>query len=129
MVRDPQLNYVIPIYDSMTQFVVPAITTAGKIGKVHVATFNGTPFVLKYMQEGDIVKMVVGESLEWIGYAFMDSDARLLSGMGLDEIWDAKIPLRVFTKDNVDEAGNPPTVSTGYGDAYIDGFKELWGVS
>jgi len=128
IVRDPELDYVIPIYDSMTQFVVPAITAAGKIGDVHVATFNGTPFVLKYMQEGDIVRMVVGESLDWIGYAFMDSDARLLAGMGLDEVFDAKIPLRVFTKDNVDEAGSPPAVSTGYGDSYIEGYTTLWGL-
>lgn len=129
MVRDPKLNYVIPIYDSMTQFVVPAITTAGKTNKVHVATFNGTPFVLKYMQEGDIVRMVVGESLDWIGYAFMDTDARLLADMSLPEIFDAKIPLRIFTKDNVDEAGSPPAVSTGYGDSYISGYKKLWGLS
>jgi ribose transport system substrate-binding protein len=129
MVRDPKLNYVIPIYDSMTQFVVPAITTAGKTDQVHVATFNGTPFVLKYMQEGDVVRMVVGESLDWIGYAFMDTDARLLAGMGLPEIFDAKIPLRIFTKDNVDDAGSPPAVSTGYGDSYISGYKTLWGLS
>ncbi|MDT7785623.1 MAG: ribose transport system substrate-binding protein [Pseudonocardiales bacterium] len=129
MVRDPKLNYVVPIYDSMTQFVVPAITTAAKTDKVHVATFNGTPFVLKYMQEGDIVRMVVGESLDWIGYAFMDTDARLLAGLGLPEIFDAKIPLRIFTKDNVDEAGSPPAVSTGYGDSYISGYKQLWGLS
>jgi ribose transport system substrate-binding protein len=129
MVRDPQLNYVIPIYDSMTQFVVPAITTAGKTDKVHVATFNGTPFVLKYMQEGDVVRMVVGESLDLIGYAFLDTDARLLAAMGLPEIFDAKIPLRIFTKDNVDEAGSPPAVSTGYGESYISGYETLWGLS
>jgi ribose transport system substrate-binding protein len=128
MVRDPKLNYVIPIYDSMTQFVVPAITAAGKIGKVHVATFNGTPFVLKYMQDGDIVRMVIGESLHWIGYAFMDTDARLLAGMGLAEIFDAKTPLRIFTKENVSQAGNPPQLSTGYGTSYVDGYKKLWGV-
>jgi ribose transport system substrate-binding protein len=128
MVRDPNLNYVIPIYDSMTQFVVPAITAAGKVGKVYVATFNGTPFVLKYMQDGDIVRMDIGESLHWIGYAFMDTDARLLSGLGLPKIFDAKTPLRIFTKDNVSQAGNPPQLSTGYGTSYADGYRKLWGL-
>jgi ribose transport system substrate-binding protein len=129
MVRDPKLNYVIPIYDSMTQFVVPAITAANKVGKVFVATFNGTPFVLKYIQEGDIVRMDIGESLHWIGYAFMDTDARLLAGEKLPEIFDAKTPLRIFTKDNVAEAGSPPAISTGYGNSYLTGYKTLWGLS
>ncbi len=129
MVRDPKLNYVIPIYDSMTQFVVPAITSAGKIGKVFVATFNGTPFVLKYIQDGDIVKMDIGESLHWIGYAFMDTDARLLAGEKLPEIFNAKTPLRIFTKDNIDQAGSPPALSTGYGNSYVTGYKKLWGLS
>lgn len=129
LVRDPNLNYVIPIYDSMTQFVVPAITAAGKDGSVFVATFDGTPFVLKYMQDGNIVRMDLGEDLQWIGYAFIDADARLLAGLKLPQIFDAKTPLRVFTKDNVALAGSPPQISAGYGSAYLDGYKKLWGLS
>jgi ribose transport system substrate-binding protein len=128
LVRDPSLNYVIPIYDSMTQFVVPAITAAGKDGSVFVSTFDGTPFVLKDMQNGDIVRMDLGEDLQWIGYAFIDSDARLLAGLGLPQIFDAKTPLRVFTKNNVAQAGSPPQLSTGYGSSYLAGYKKLWGL-
>lgn len=129
MVRDPKLNYVIPIYDSMSQFVVPAITAANKIGKVHVATFNGTPFVLKYIQDGDIVRMDIGENLDWIGYAFLDTDLRLLAGNTLPAVFDAKTPLRIFTKQNVGEAGTPPSQTSGYGNSYVTEYKKLWGVS
>lgn len=129
MIRDPKLNYVIPIYDSMSQFVVPAITAANKVGKVYVATFNGTPFVLKYIQSGNVVRMDIGENLDWIGYAFLDSDLRLLSGQQLPEIFNEHTPLRIFTKQNVDEAGTPPTQTAGYGNAYITGFEKLWGLS
>lgn len=128
MVRDPGINYVVPIYDSMSQFVVPAITAANKVGQVHVATFNGTPFVLQYLQEGDIVRMVVGESLRWVGWAFLDSDLRLLAGEQLPSVYDEKIPLRIFTKDNVNETGTPPDLTKGYGDEYVAGYKKLWGL-
>ena len=37
-----------------------------------------------------------------------------------------KIPLLIFDKENADTAGKPPKVSTGYGDAYIDGYRQLW---
>ena len=65
---NPEINVVIPIYDSMSQFVVPAIRLAGKTGQVKVGTFNGTPFVLDYIQSGE-VDMDIGESLDWIAYA------------------------------------------------------------
>jgi ribose transport system substrate-binding protein len=129
LVRDPKLNYVVPIYDSMSQFVVPAITAGGKIGTVHVATFDGTPFVLKYIQDGDIVRMDIGENLDWIGYAFLDSDLRLLSGQQLPTIFNAKTPLRIFTKSNVNETGTPPSWTGGYGNTYASSYKKLWGVS
>ena len=51
MQANPEINVVIPIYNSMSQFVVPAIRLAGKTGQVKVGTFNGTPFVLDYIQQ------------------------------------------------------------------------------
>ena len=43
LVADPQIGFVIPIYDSMAQFVVPAIVAAGMSGRVTVGAFNGRP--------------------------------------------------------------------------------------
>ncbi|MHB8614147.1 MAG: sugar ABC transporter substrate-binding protein [Candidatus Dormibacteraceae bacterium] len=127
--RDPNINYIIPIYDSMSQFVVPAITAAGKTGKVHISTYNGTPFVLAYMQSGDVVSMNAGENLDWLGWAYVDAAARVLSGGSVPMTLDEHTPLRIFTKANVNDAGTPPQVSTGYGDAYVSGYKALWGIS
>ena len=50
LLADPSINYIIPIYDSMSQFVVPAITITGAGDRVKIATFNGTPFVLGLIQ-------------------------------------------------------------------------------
>ncbi len=127
--RDPNINYIIPIYDSMSQFVVPGITAAGKTGKVHISTYNGTPFVLGYMQTGDIVSMNAGENLDWLGWAYVDAAARVLSGGSVPMTLDEHTPLRIFTKANVHDAGVPPVISTGYGDAYVSGYKALWGIT
>ena len=59
----PEVNVLIPIYDLMSQFVVPALRLTSKTGAVKVGTFNGTPFVLDYIQQGT-VDMDIGESLD-----------------------------------------------------------------
>jgi ribose transport system substrate-binding protein len=45
---------------------------------------------------------------------------------GLPTVKDPKIPLLIFDKSNADTAGKPPQVNTGYGDAYIEGYRKLW---
>jgi ribose transport system substrate-binding protein len=124
LVKDPSINYVIPLYDAMAPFAATAITASGKTGQVGVATLNGTPAVLKLIQDGDIVRMDVGESLDWIGWANMDQAMRILTGN--DPVENENTALRVFSKDNVDEAGTPPAVDKGYGDAYVEGYTKLW---
>lgn len=123
---DPGINYILPVYDSQSQFVVPAITAAGRTGKVFIATYDGTPFVLKMMQDGNTVKMDVGEDLNWISYAVMDQDMRVAAGMKPSP--NENTPMMIFTKNNVNTAGVPPRNSTGYGSSYIAGYKKLWGL-
>jgi ribose transport system substrate-binding protein len=127
LTADPGINYVIPIYDSMSQFAAPAITAAGRVGKVHIATFNGTPFVMKMLQTGNIVDFEVGENLDWIGYGNMDQNMRILAG--LKPVKTEHLALRAFTKDNINQAGTPPRVNVGYGTAYLKGYNRLWGLS
>lgn len=122
---NPEINVVIPIYDSMSQFVVPAIRLAGKTGAVKVATFNGTPFVLDYIQSGE-VDMDIGESLDWIAYATVDGHLRDVCGLPTPTALN--VPFYIFDKSNAAEAGTPAQFDTGYGDAYKSGFHKLWGI-
>jgi ribose transport system substrate-binding protein len=126
LVAEPGLDYIVPIYDSMSQYVVPAILAAGATERVKIATFNGTPFVLGMLQEDDIVQMDVGENLAWVGWATMDQAFRLIAGE--DPARSEHTPLRVFDDGNVDEAGTPPRLDTGYGSAFVSGYKRVWGV-
>ena len=54
LVKDPGINYILPIYDSMSGFVVPGVRIAGKSNSVKLATFNGTPFVIDMIQQGQV---------------------------------------------------------------------------
>jgi ribose transport system substrate-binding protein len=127
LVRDPEIDWVIPIYDSMSQFAVPAIKASGAAERVRIATFNGTPFVLGMLQEEDLVDMDVGENLAWVGWASMDQAFRLIAGERPVE--SEHTPLRVFDDGNVDDAGRPPRFDEGYGRAFVEGYRRLWGVT
>jgi len=128
LVQDPKINYVLPLYDSMSIGAQAGVMAAGK--KTPIASYNGTPAVLKLIQDGDIVQMDAGENVNWIAYATMDQALRLLSGEPPvpDSDNNQRLPLRVFDDNNIDEAGSPPVAGKGYGDAYVDGYRKLWGL-
>ena len=119
VIADPSINYILPIYDGMNQFVVPALTITGATDRVKIATFNGTPFVLDMIQNGQ-VEMDVGENLDWIAYGMLDAQMRLICN--LDPVTDPKIPLLIFDVNNAATAGSPAEASKGYGDAYLAGY-------
>ena len=126
LVRDPNINYVLPMYDAMAPFAAAAVVAGGATGSVKIGSFNGTPSVLKMIQDGSPVAMDAGENPEWLAYANMDQALRMLAGE--EPVKTENTPIRIFTKDNVDDAGTPPELGKGYGDAYKSGYEALWGL-
>jgi ribose transport system substrate-binding protein len=125
---NPDLNYVFPLYDAMSQFVVPGIQLGGGIARVKVASFNGTPGILRMIQTGHTVEMIVGENETHLGYAAMDQAMRLVTGIAPIADGDYGIPLRVFDDANVDQTGVPPAYGVGYGGQWRNGFLKAWGL-
>ena len=64
------------------------------------------------------------ENLDWIGHAIMDAEMRILCG--LEPVKDPKIPFYIFDAANAANAGKPPQLSTGYGNAYQAGYAKQW---
>jgi ribose transport system substrate-binding protein len=126
LVADPEIDYVLPVFDTMSIWTVQAITQAGRQDRVRIATYNGTPSILKLMGESDLIEMNVGQSNDWMAYVTVDQLMRTLGGLPTNE--DATWPLYIWTKDNLAEAGDPPSDSEGYGEEYQAGFRELWGL-
>lgn len=125
LLKDSKINYVIPIFDSMSQFVVPAIRAAGAVKRTGIVSYNGTPFVLDDLRNGQAVKMDVGEDINWIGWANIDQAMRIMSHMPAGK---ERTGIRIFDKTNVAQAGNPAAIGKGYGSAYQQTFKKLWGL-
>jgi ribose transport system substrate-binding protein len=123
--RNPNVNYVLPIYDAMTSFVSAALRISGKAGKIQQASFNGTPFVLEAVKKGD-VQMDIGENEDWIARAMLDADMRAAAGLKVPKNHYRGAPLYIFTKKNVAKAGTPPHPAKGYGNTYGPGFDKLW---
>ncbi|HEX5325798.1 MAG TPA: substrate-binding domain-containing protein, partial [Acetobacteraceae bacterium] len=126
ILADHALNYVIPIYDGMAQFTVPAIIATGASSRVKVATFNATPAVLDMIRTGDVVTFEVGEDTTWLAGAILDQDMRILLGKPLIQNYVAGV--RIFTKANVAAAGVPAKFGQGYGEGALRGYQALWGV-
>lgn len=127
LVRDPKIKYVIALYDSAeAPSVVAAIKSAGKSDQVKVVTFNGTPGILKLVKQGD-VEMDVSENLTWDAYAITDQLMRLIAGK--PPVKDPKLPLRVYDQSNIAEAGTNPETAEGFGNAFVTGYRKLWGLS
>ncbi len=128
LTTNPDIKWVLPIYDSMSIGASAGVRAAGKTGQVKIASYNGTPDILKLIQDGDIVAADMGENINWLGWANMDQAFRILADGPIIEDGNEETPLRVFDDENVDETGVPPTPNEGYGDAYIDGYEQLWGI-
>jgi ribose transport system substrate-binding protein len=125
LTADPGINYVIALYDSAeVPFAAAGIQAAGRADSVRISTFNGTPEILKMVEDGDLVSMNVGENLHWIAYAILDQSMRIMGG--LDPVENARVPVRVFDDSNIAETGADFT--GGFGEEYVSGYEQLWGI-
>lgn len=122
----PGINYILPVFDSMAEFIAPAITASGKTGQVHIASFNGTPAILNMIRTGNIVTMDVGENTDDVAAAGLDQLMRVMLKVSPGK---EKINVRVLDKSNVAQAGVPAQNGKGYGDAFLQGYAKTWGVS
>ncbi len=119
---NPDIKYVYVLYDAMVAGAVPAVETLGRTD-VKIGSYNGSPFALDFIAQGNTVAFNVGEDTPGIGYAAMDQAFRLM--LGKPTIL-TRTPIRIWDDTNVAEAGTPAQAGVGYGDAYVAGYKALW---
>jgi ribose transport system substrate-binding protein len=118
LTSDPSINYVLPIYDSMMQFVGPAISAAGRINSVKVVSADGTPFVVQGLAKGQPpnLEMDVAENPERTGYAVMDQVFRILTKT-------KPTPNSAVVVQNLTKA----TAANAFSDtSWKQGFTKLW---
>ncbi len=125
LIANPKINFILPVYDSMTQFVIPALRITNRMGAVKIASADGTPFVIDMVRNGQIAADV-GSSLGWLGYAGLDAAMREMCGLPM--VHRLNTPFFVFDQSNAATAGVPANYNDGYGNSHIAGFRKLWGL-
>jgi ABC-type sugar transport system substrate-binding protein len=126
---NPNLKYMLPLYDGMTIYMVPAINGIARAAKsMKVASFNATPVVMQneLAKESPLAADVGGPN-QWYGVALADQTLRVLSGG--QPVADEKVPLRLFTRDNIGTIDVKKDESTWYGSVNpICEYHKLWGL-
>jgi ribose transport system substrate-binding protein len=123
----PNLNWIIPMYDSELPYIVPAITTAQDTSKVHVVSFNATPGIMKYLAQRNVLSGDVGNPEAWFGFEFMDQAIRLMTNAAPLPTTKEYDPVRLFTSSNFTSTTLGESQQAWYGSAdFSSGYKKLW---
>lgn len=126
LTQNPDVDYVIPFYDGMAQFVAPAVRQAGAAERVKIVSFNATPVIMQMLKRGEIVAADVGGANDWLAWAEMDQALRLM--VGEEPVANTQVPLRLFDDGNIDSIDLEADEATWYGTAFKDEYRKLWGV-
>ncbi|MEA2466802.1 MAG: ribose transport system substrate-binding protein [Thermoleophilaceae bacterium] len=122
--KDPNVNYLLPLYDGMGIFVTTGVRQSGATGKVKVASFNASPPALELVQAGDILTADPGQPPGWLAWGGLDQAMR---GMLGEKPGTPKVPLRFFDSENL-KGLDVKDQDALFGSEFRDGFRKLWGV-
>jgi ribose transport system substrate-binding protein len=125
--RDPSINYILPIYDGMATYVVPEVHKANAQDRVKVSSINADIPQMQQLAAGDVIGALVGQPLNWLGWAIADQSLRAMNGV--PAVADELVPQRVFTKNNIGEVDIKGAQASWFGTTdYKAAYKALWGV-
>ncbi|MGH2985891.1 MAG: sugar ABC transporter substrate-binding protein [Solirubrobacterales bacterium] len=124
--ENPDLNYILPIFDNMAIFITAGIQQAGAGDRVRNASVNGTPAALELIEEDGVFTADVGQPNGWLGWHVVD---QALRGMLDEDPSDPAIPIRFLDASNL-EGVDVNDIDAPFGDdlGYEEGFMQLWGV-
>jgi len=124
--KDPTVNYLFPVYSDMATLMAPSIKAAGAADRTKLITYNATVGSLQAIKKGDVAADM-GQPAAWIGWATADQVLRILTGE--QPVADAKVPLRLFDKTNIDSVDLSAPSDRWYNVDFRAGYRELWGLN
>ncbi|MDI6909359.1 substrate-binding domain-containing protein [Nocardioides sp.] len=126
---NPEINFILPIYDAMGIFATTGVQQAAATGKAWVASQDGSPAALALVKQGDVFVANVAKSSSWAAWAAVDQAMRGMLEMAPA---DPVLPVRYVDSaalEGVDTSTSKSVDEALFGPAYQDGYKELWGLS
>lgn len=124
--KNPDIDYIVLPFDTVTTFVSQGVREAGKTGKVKIIGLGGDPPSIEAIKAGDMAQSF-GQQAEWMGWNAVDGLTRIFAGEEVPPIDEAthsnyEVTGRYVTKDNLPEGDHWD------GDFdYPSKYKELWG--
>lgn len=129
----PDINYVVPVFDPMTNYVDPAILQAGKAGSIKVVTVNGSLQQMTDLSSGNMIVADVGQDMPELGFQAADETLRAITGQtGSNMVANEVSAMRMFTKANIDSVTLTPGAwksgewYTGSPSALENLYYKLW---
>ncbi|MBO9521318.1 MAG: sugar ABC transporter substrate-binding protein [Nocardioidaceae bacterium] len=122
---NPNLNYVLTLFDGMAIFATAGVQQAGAVGKVHVSSHNGGSAGLALVKQGDVFTADPGVSEEWSAWATVDQSMRAMLKLPPG---NPLVPYRYLDTAMLKDIDVNDERAV-YGDSFIEGFKKLWGIA
>jgi ribose transport system substrate-binding protein len=123
---DPEVNYLLPLYDGMAIFMASGVRQAGAGDRVKIVSFNAVPAALSMIKSGSPLVADPGNPNTWMAWQGLDQAMRGMLGV---DPGDPVVPIRFFDEKNLEGLDVDDEDELFGNPAYRDGFKELWGVS
>ena len=122
---NPNVNYFLPIYDGMAQYMLPSIAAATATSRVKIVTLNADIAQMQEMAAHNVIVANVGTPIEYLGWGLADQSLRLLTGQ--PAVADERVPLRLFTDSNLPNLKEPER--DWYGIDFASAYRSLWQVN
>jgi ribose transport system substrate-binding protein len=131
IVADPNLNYIVPVFDTMYPDFAAALAASGAGSRISIVGFDASSAEMALLQSGSGSWTVDGGYDDtWLGWAVMDETFRAL--LHKPALENENVPLEFFTKATVQSldftVGASPDAWFG-NPAYKSGFLKLWSLS
>ncbi|HUY51080.1 MAG TPA: substrate-binding domain-containing protein [Streptosporangiaceae bacterium] len=129
LTSNSSINYMLPLYDGMTIYMLPAIQQLNLNRKVQVGSFNATPVVMQNdLAKQSALSADVGGPNDWYAYALADEILRVATGAPV--VANEHVPLRLFTRGNLSTINLNANESTWYGTVnFACQYDKLWGAA
>lgn len=124
---DPSINYLFPLFDSMSPIMKPAVTALNREHSIKIVSYNASvPNMQNLAKLTDPEVADVGGGLRWFGWGLVDQSARLL--LGAKPVPNLNIPNRTFDHNNIRRIHVNQDESTWYCIDFRSHYKKLWGL-
>jgi len=129
LLKNSDTDYLIVEFAQFLQASQSGLQNAGATGRVTVGAGSATLNDIKAVSSGT-VGAVTAQASAFAGWMYVDATLRLIAGQ---EVPEYTIPIRLFTKDSMDDVELTDAAEESgawFGPAtFTDEFKKLWGVA